>query len=753
MNRDEADDKARTEALDPVIPKPRPDEFQPAVGWLLGSQLFGSLKRILLQTIYSDRLDHRDWMRGSIIDRSAQVVGARDDEEYWFDYIADSGDCQRATYSIACLCLSDLYAVGAEISLDDVEGATKLPRGDFLFVGGDTAYPVADLPTLQRRFREPFQWASRDVAAKTDGHIDQRLLLGIPGNHDYYDALDGFNRQIRAAPMPETQQVSARARESADGKPMLQIDAFYRAQEASYVAIRLPFDWWFLGLDTAGKQLDFRQVQFFKRLLDAGGSNVHTKSIGPTKLIVATPNPTTAFGQKAGDELAAPFTQLKLKAHFVDAAEQKPLELGPDECRLDISGNFHHYERYWGETLTPFELPKQGRQTITGYASVVAGGGSAFLHPTHVRLGPVESERRYPEPRVSQRLIADRILDPRNVYRGGFVSAVSFWVSFLICLASFEQDRVLPLGRGWHASNSWRSPTTMWPSVYGTLSVLVAALLLWAGGSWARRVSARNARWSRSAYAWLEAAWFLPSFVLAGLALCLPAVVIDALPGARMLDITAFLVVLLLGAGLGAGAFAQGAAGRGPLWKVFFVVMGLWHAVLQTCTGTILARCLSYPSLLAIAISVPLFSLGGSRLLRRPTVAPSAALLVFWLGLCAIVIGSAGYYRADALASLHPQLSHPWVVALFAGVLGIVFTGVWLGWYLAVSVALGGHQNEAGVVARVDSHKQMIRFRLTKSSITGYVVAVDSPSTDLGQLAPRLVDVFRVGTSAQPSER
>jgi len=40
------------------------------------------------------------------------------EEEFWFDYIADSGDGQMAVYGVACMCLSDLWLTGAGVGSD-----------------------------------------------------------------------------------------------------------------------------------------------------------------------------------------------------------------------------------------------------------------------------------------------------------------------------------------------------------------------------------------------------------------------------------------------------------------------------------------------------------------------------------------------------------------------------------------------------------------------------------------------------------
>src|SRR5688572_20077919 len=131
---------------------------------------------MLLHLLYSERLDHRDWMQGNIVDRHDQTVENHEGEqEYWFDFVADTGDSELASFAVACLCLDDLSVHGEgaakrgdRVTLGSHGPGTKrqLPCGDFLLVGGDTAYPIADLPTLRQRFKNPFGWAFADLKAR-----------------------------------------------------------------------------------------------------------------------------------------------------------------------------------------------------------------------------------------------------------------------------------------------------------------------------------------------------------------------------------------------------------------------------------------------------------------------------------------------------------------------------------------------------------------------------------------------------------
>src|SRR5213592_1928593 len=78
--------------------------YQKPVAWLLGAQLIGGLKGILLYAAYGSKLDPRDWM-------TAKEVNFNDESksEYWFDYLADAGDGTKAMYGIAYMAMSSLW--------------------------------------------------------------------------------------------------------------------------------------------------------------------------------------------------------------------------------------------------------------------------------------------------------------------------------------------------------------------------------------------------------------------------------------------------------------------------------------------------------------------------------------------------------------------------------------------------------------------------------------------------------------------
>lgn len=452
---------------------PKPDRiegFDKPVSWLVGRDLLAGLKWIALYTAFKGKLDPRDWMTGNAFpekkteDECLNFWRKRNDknwlwkvehdkywqelnhrtprfwqetsaEEFWFDYIADSGDGQMGVYGVAYLCMSDLWAgdstpVGSSVSFEETsEQPQLLPRGQFLFVGGDTAYHIADYTGLHTRFQQPFRWAftsirnwladqDRLIIELTDkeGHIVEpkqgqlvqsdsepaRPIFGIPGNHDYYDAVDGFNRQFRQPAVQEHTRERTR--------PQLSLPGFERQQLASYVALHLPFGWWLWGLDTEVSNLDVRQKNFFLKPGDRS----------PDKLILATPEPTTVFRERKPDtdKTLEAYSQLGLTQPYLPT-DNEPA----GRCRLDLSGDVHHYARYFGPNVKDHLRGRADRSSMN-YASVVSGGGGAFMHPSQTRLSgedAVEEQVLYPRADISQSVFAKPLFDLRNIFGGGYV--------------------------------------------------------------------------------------------------------------------------------------------------------------------------------------------------------------------------------------------------------------------------------------------------------------------------------------------
>lgn len=428
--------------------------FEKPVAWLLGKQLLGGIKGMLLYTAYGAKLDPRDWMTAKEI-----AFDAEGKDEFWFDYLSDAGDGSKAMYSIAYLALSPVWTKldPNTIALPDDENKREvttlktdgndykyeLPRGSFLFIGGDTCYHSAEYLSLVDRFQRPFVYAFQDLKKRKliDDTHERRPVFGIPGNHDYYDQVDGFRRQFRKPTRPEGPlPPDDGPYKSGRGFASLTLAGFRRVQEASYVALRLPFNWWLWGLDTEPGLIDLRQKEFFSTLKTNG------EQTGiPEKLIVATCSPSTVFGRVAElEEIKATKSMLSLglKVPFAarnagdkpDLSKSGDTALDEGQCRLDLSGDVHHYARYWGPQAN--EKPRKHctaeRPSAKHYASVVSGAGGAFHHPSTTYDDEICEQVLYPSEDRSRAEVGNTLFKFWNVMTGGYVWLAGFIMAFVI---------------------------------------------------------------------------------------------------------------------------------------------------------------------------------------------------------------------------------------------------------------------------------------------------------------------------------
>lgn len=280
--------------------------------------------------------------------------------EFWLDYVADSGDGWDSTYAVA------RYVSQNALTLRDLHGQEhETVRGRVLIFGGDQVYPIASRDLYQSRFIEPYEQAARQAEG-----LERRDIYAIPGNHDWYDSLVAFTRLFCAQ-----RQIA--------GSPT--------RQERSYFALRLPHGWWLLAADVQlNCDIDDLQYRFFEsvaRRMDADDRIIMCvgepywilrEKYGEKSLakVIRADAAAAALGAKAEQKVAQLDERLQALALTLGDARfnERPLEILEQEVlkrriSVYIAGDYHHYRR--------FATKDQSRQKIT------AGGGGAFLHPTH----------------------------------------------------------------------------------------------------------------------------------------------------------------------------------------------------------------------------------------------------------------------------------------------------------------------------------------------------------------------------------
>ncbi len=762
------------------------------VGWMLGPDLVARLGRLR-----EKRHDPRAWMTVPLGHRhdehrhcdgryapTAPEAAPPEAEEIWFDYLSDMGDSGEAMYAIAYACqvdfdgtLGDAAVPTDGIPLTPVEASgspsatpgARLPRGQFLFVGGDAGYHIGDEATIKARVQEPFDWARADLPERHDPPV---RLYGIPANHDWYDHLKGFAKLFQR-PTPDD--------------PGIELKGFQRVQQASYAALQLPHGWQLWGLDIDG-DLDPRQAEYFRSLLGSG-------DVPPPRLILCTPSPAIAFGRSApGDVHQQALTALTLP-HVHDDRAALPKE----HCLLELSGDVHHYARYQAKD-------------DTGYCSVVSGLGGAFHHPSFVRLGERAAAALYPSAAESLAAIAPKLFHPRSLLVGSWIRAIPFVLSVLLGLAATSSggvgwllDKVFPnaqsypalpsllalaasggSGLGWLISqvfppdSCWLQPTRA-ADLGRDVLLLIALGLFGIAILVANRlfreivqVHEQNPQAKRNL---AEASWgfglggkfnpyrsfWLTTLIVAGALIGLMAFLYSPFaPRASVAALDAFALLVGVGALLG-GAYVgwSHAAPKGLSWtrKLAISLIGLVHAAVQVVTPLICARLVpaslsgdlvdisSFRSpvtaVVAVLLGWVLFVPGRQFFIRRWTSLLIATAVASWVTTVAALVTVAphNYTVANGSGAAFFQFVVAPSIAAFLGT--TYFT-----WYLAIVGSLDGHWNEVGGAARVVAFRQFIRFHLTKDGLRGHTIAVEQsgPAATPQGLSFRLIDVFTLQT-------
>ncbi len=311
-----------------------------AIRWYGATSLWGHFRNFVSTAIARESVDSRDWMRpldaSEMLANAARVLGVDAKgtllesigRPLWIDWVADTGDDRDVSEAVARM-VFDTYAV------DDGGTELALPRGDVLLFGGDTAYPVATTEEIYRRVVQPWNEVLREPTA--DRSPRRRVLLGIPGNHDWYDGLDGFGRLFRKRPpraeQEEGDSIPAPSRAPSAPPPSgvgrlarrlhldelrgsidivagilrgvgalwsgrdvehrkrLALDGYDPVQEASFWALPLApgLDLW--GVDRQLGRLDYRQRSYFQGRRRDGGST------GGGGVWLVAPDPALSHGE------------------------------------------------------------------------------------------------------------------------------------------------------------------------------------------------------------------------------------------------------------------------------------------------------------------------------------------------------------------------------------------------------------------------------------------------------------------------
>lgn len=375
-------DFAQGEAQDapPIKLDPRQVKQAKMVGWHNPGQLLQTGKQVVISSILGRHADRRLLESLTMKAEYYDFSGRRIDEEYekrddvivkahpyplpdqagevWIDYVSDVGDGWNSTYAVAHhLAQERLKVAGVD---------QPLQRGNILIFGGDGAYPTADRDVYHERLQRPYE------CALYRKRPPQPYAFALPGNHDWYDSLASFSEIFS----------SRLARDFANG-------AWRTPQSRSYIAIGLPHNWWLLGVDVQlTHDIDEPQVKYFEDVI----KNRMRKG---DRVIFCCAEPFWVYQELGDEEERRRFEKSRLWRLVHDILKDQLLA-------VYVAGDLHHYYRV--------------RDAGDGYGEdgalrITAGGGGAFLHPTHGEIEKAyvsdrdsDQAKSYPDPKISREL-------------------------------------------------------------------------------------------------------------------------------------------------------------------------------------------------------------------------------------------------------------------------------------------------------------------------------------------------------------
>ncbi len=349
------------------------------VRWLHPAQFIRTSMDAIVSAVFGSRADQR--LVESVVRPQEPFFDysqeVGEDGHFWLDYVADTGDGWDPTYCIARLLALPTLEVGTK------EGTRYVtPRGRVLIFGGDEVYPGASRETYEERLVQPYE------AAMRRSHSPCPDLFVIPGNHDWYDGLAAFLRLFCA-------------RRWVAGRRTL--------QSRSYFALKLPHDWWLIGTDVQlNSDIDVPQVEYFRQV---------AALMGPEdRVILCNAEPAWIHAT----------IQKRRRGYLENNLEYLQEKVLGKRINVFIAGDLHHYRRH--------ENP-EGRHKIT------AGGGGAFLHPTHA---PAAQElvdgyvvkKSFPDEKTSRRLALGNLVLMRYSPLLGLISGTLY---LLLALAGYSE--------------------------------------------------------------------------------------------------------------------------------------------------------------------------------------------------------------------------------------------------------------------------------------------------------------------------
>ena len=374
------------------------------VGWYNPIQLGNTAIDVVISTIFGRNADKRIMQAlsdtGDLQKKCYYEVVDKAGKEFWFDYISDVGDGFDSTYTMA------YYLTRPTLKFPTADTS----RGELLVLGGDEVYPVASADAYKTRLTALYKavFPARTKAEREkDPDAVVPAVFAVPGNHDWYDSLVAFS------------DLFCSHKEFA---------GWTTRQNLSYFAIKLPRGWWLFGTDMQlGSSLDKAQINYFNRVMNYVGTD--------DRIILCNAEPHWITEKMYAND---PAYNNRNMGYF----EGRILR---GQVAIYVAGDRHYYRRHEEVSNGKTAIDPQSKSKVQ---KIVAGGGGAFLHPTHNEhvetVGKrhiFELRKSFPEERASKNLTYWNLLFPFWNWKFGIVTGVLYLLTaqaFLSDLGRFS---------------------------------------------------------------------------------------------------------------------------------------------------------------------------------------------------------------------------------------------------------------------------------------------------------------------------
>ncbi|MDJ1473059.1 metallophosphoesterase [Xanthocytophaga flava] len=305
---------------------------QSMVKWYDVKQLALTGLRSVISGVFGNYSDRREIQAALDLADDNQNHVDRAQDEIWVDYISDLGDGFNSTYTMADLLAQEKLMV----HVDGIN--TVLPSAKIIIMGGDEVYPTPSLDEYNRRTKYLYEAAFPENCDETEA--EKTYLYAIPGNHDWYDGLGTFLKLFT------------------QGRKWGRL---HTRQSRSYFAIKLTENVWLWGLDVQlNSEIDQPQLSYFQ------GLKCPEKMKEGDKVILCTAEPSWVFHTHHLTD----YSYERLTYFQRKCIDEQGLSL-----IATLTGDLHHYSHYTGV--------RTNGKTKSVIHNITAGGGGAFLHPTH----------------------------------------------------------------------------------------------------------------------------------------------------------------------------------------------------------------------------------------------------------------------------------------------------------------------------------------------------------------------------------